>query len=103
MEVYFHKKCAQEVSEFPESVQKDLYEIIEKLKNGLWPSMPVARKLHTIGKGVFELRLRDKDGIYRVIYIILETRDVFLVHAFQKKSQKTPLKSLRLAKKRMED
>jgi phage-related protein len=55
----------------------------------------------SIGKGVHELRLKDRSGIYRVVYFIRKKSDIWLIHAFQKKSQQTPQENIELAKQRM--
>ena len=57
----------------------------------------------TIGKGVWEIRISDEAGQFRVIYIAKLKNAVFVLHCFQKKSQKTPLKDLDLASKRLRE
>ena len=57
----------------------------------------------TIGKGVWEIRISDEAGQFRVIYIAKLKDAVFVLHCFQKKSQKTPLKDLDLASKRLRE
>jgi len=42
-----------------------------------------------IGPGACEIRVRDSTGAYRVIYVAKFTDAVYVLHAFQKKSQKT--------------
>ena len=44
----------------------------------------------SIGKGVWEIRISDEAGQFRVIYIAKFKDAVFVLHCFQKKSQKTP-------------
>ncbi len=43
----------------------------------------------SIGHGVREIRVRDDDGAFRVIYVAKLQRAVYVLHCFQKKSQKT--------------
>ena len=63
--------------------------------------MPVDFKpMSTIGSGVMEIRLREEGGAYRVIYTAKIADAVYVLHAFQKKSQKTAPADLELAKKR---
>ena len=47
-----------------------------------------------------EIRLREEGGAYRVIYTAKIADAVYVLHAFQKKSQKTAPADLELAKKR---
>ena len=52
-----------------------------------WPiGMPLVRKLDA---GLWEIRVRMKDGIARVLFTI-EAKEAILLHGFIKKSQKTP-------------
>ena len=57
----------------------------------------------SIGKGVWEIRISDEAGQFRVIYIAKLKDEVFVLHCFQKKSQKTPLKDLARASKRLRE
>ena len=43
------------------------------------------------------------DGIARAIYVTASGRRVVILHAFQKKTQKTPKRAIETAKRRMED
>lgn len=53
-----------------------------------------------IGPGACEIRVRDSTGAYRVIYVAKFEDAVYVLHAFQKKSQKTARADLDLAKRR---
>ena len=55
---------------------------------------------HLEGK-LWELRIRTPEGIARAIYVAAPERRVIIVRIFVKKSQKTPLSDLQLAKQRM--
>jgi len=54
-----------------------------------------------LGRGVHELRFRDRSGQYRVIYLLKVRDAIYLVHAFKKKSQTTPKKHIDVAIKRI--
>jgi phage-related protein len=55
----------------------------------------VAKPFKGAGSGVFELALRHRGDAYRVVYAVRVGEDVWVVHAFQKKS-KTGVKMPRL-------
>lgn len=59
--------------------------------------MPFARHL---GDGLWELRVRDSAGIYRVVYFHWKGRTFGLLHGFSKKTQATPQRDLETAKTR---
>ena len=57
----------------------------------------------TVGAGVYELRASDSDGIARLMYIAKFAEAVYVLHVFQKKTQKTPQKDIDKAAKRLRD
>ena len=71
---------------------------LDQVQRGRQPSdfKPMA----TVGKGVEELRVWDDTGTYRVIYLARLKDAVYVLHAFQKKSRKTPKTDLELARLR---
>ena len=52
---------------------------------------------------IWELRLRGRSGEGRVLYVTTRGQRVVLLHAFVKKTEKTPRRSIELAKRRMRD
>lgn len=62
---------------------------------------PYVRKLE--GQDFWELRTRVGGDTYRIFYFAYSGRKFVLLHAFQKKSQKTPAKELDTAEARMKD
>jgi len=54
-----------------------------------------------IGVGVREIRIRDAAGAYRIIYIATLIDGIHVLHAFQKKTQKTPQRDLDVAIQRL--
>lgn len=53
--------------------------------------------------GVFELRLRGKEGIARVMYCTLIGKRIVMLHCFVKKTQKTPKRELDTALARLKE
>ncbi len=45
--------------------------------------------MKTIGKGVREIRVRTADGAYRAFYVVEDANNVYVLHAFEKTSNKT--------------
>jgi phage-related protein len=56
-----------------------------------------------IGHGVREIRIRDKDGAFRVIYVATFAEVVYVLHVFKKKTQTTSLHDIRLAASRFRE
>jgi phage-related protein len=64
----------------------------------------LATPMHGLGSGVFELRVRFRSNAYRVVYTLQSTAEVWVVHAFQKKSTqgiKTPQREIDLIRDRL--
>lgn len=57
----------------------------------------------SFGDGLCELRLKGSEGIGRVFFCTLVGRRIVMLHAFIKKSQKTPPKEIEIARKRMKE
>lgn len=57
----------------------------------------------TIGQGVQEIRIRDAAGAFRVIYIAKFADAIYVLHCFQKKTQRTAKTDLELAVRRYRD
>jgi len=54
-----------------------------------------------VGAGTYEIRYRDRaNGAFRVMYVAKFTDTVYVLHAFQKKTQKTAQYDIELAAKR---
>jgi phage-related protein len=63
-----------------------------------------AKPLHDLGSGVFEIVLHDRAGTFRVVYPVQLGDDLWVVHAFQKKSKKgkkTPQPEIDLIRERL--
>ena len=51
--------------------------------------------------GVREIRVRESSGAFRVIYVAHSEAAIYVLHAFQKKTQKTPQRDIELARERL--
>jgi len=90
-----------ELRAFPEGARQEAGFQLYRVQPGLDPAdwKPMA----TIGRGVREIRIRDEAGAYRVIYIATFTEAVYVLHAFQKKTQRTAKRDGDLAASRLRD
>ena len=57
----------------------------------------------TIGSGVREIRIREPEGAFRVIYVAKFETALFVLHCFQKKTQATSRKDIDLATQRFKE
>ena len=58
------------------------------------------KSMPSVGTGAYEMRVRDASGAFRVIYVAKFADAVYVLHAFQKKTQKTRKEDIELAAKR---
>ena len=98
---YFHSKVAAEIESWPVDILADYARIVELLmEHGPNLRHPYSR---AFGDGLFELRPRGKSGIGRAFYCFCMGRRIVILHAFVKKSRRTPDRELTLARKRMKE
>ena len=57
----------------------------------------------SLNDGLFELRLKSKEGISRVFYCTKVGKNIVMLHSFVKKSQKIPKKEIDVARKRLKE
>ena len=95
------RQCERESSKFPLEVRHDFLNALALIRNGQTLSMPLSRPMPSIGRNVHELRFRCRDGIFRYFYFVKSGDKVYVLYAFQKKTQKTPKKVIDIVKKRL--
>jgi len=64
----------------------------------------IVKPMHGLGSGVFEIALAFRGDAFRVVYAVQFGEDIWVVHAFQKKSTqgiKTPQREIELIKDRL--
>jgi phage-related protein len=86
------------VREFPKSARRAAGYQLDRVQRGLEPDD--WRSMQAIGPGVRELRIRDRSGAFRVIYLATLADRIVVLHAFQKKTQRTAKRDIELAAKR---
>lgn len=87
----------QAVREFPPLARQRTGRQLAKVQDGLepesWKPMP------SIGLGVNEIRVREGRA-FRLIYVAKFPEAIYVLHAFEKKAQRTPKPDIELARKR---
>ena len=83
------------IREFPDVARREAGYQIGRVQVGMEPSD--WKPLKAVGPGVREIRIRDETGAYRIVYVANLEDAVYVLHAFQKKTQATPKRDLDLA------
>jgi phage-related protein len=84
--------------DFPEDAKQDAGYQLDKVQRGEQPDD--FKPMLSIGKGVEEIRIWDDSGTDRVIYTARLADAVYVLHAFQKKTQATSKRDIDTAKER---
>jgi len=98
---YYSDALQQEIMKLPVGMQARYIHLTERMITyGANLGMPHTRAM---SNGLFELRIKSKEGIGRVLYCTLVGRRIVMLHAFVKKSQKTPNNDMKIAISRMKE
>lgn len=93
--LYFSEAVQQEIMNLPAGIQARYLHLTQRMQTfGPNLGMPHTRGL---GGGLFELRMKSKEGLGRVFFCTLAGRRIVMLHTFLKKSAKTPAKELEAA------
>ena len=84
---------------FPKLVREKLGGDLRRLQLGKVPLD--SKPMKTVGPGVRELRARDRNNQYRVMYTVRSWIGIVVLHSFAKKSRVTPRSDIDLARGRL--
>lgn len=96
--VRFLGDALKSLRDFPEDAKQDAGYQLDKVQRGEQPDD--FKPMPSIGKGVEEIRIWDDSGTHRVIYTARLADAVYVLHAFQKKTQATSKRDIDTAKER---
>ncbi|HXO68367.1 MAG TPA: type II toxin-antitoxin system RelE/ParE family toxin [Bradyrhizobium sp.] len=86
---------------FPEAARREAGYQLDQVQHGSDPDH--WKPMDTIGRGVREIRIRDAAGAFRALYVAKFDDALYVLHCFQKKTQKTSKADLNLAAQRYRD
>ena len=84
--------------DFPDDAKQDAGYQLHRLQIGKQPMD--WKPMQGIGSGVQEIRIQEAEGAFRVIYVAKFEEAIYVLHAFQKKTQKTAQHDIDLAHER---
>lgn len=99
--VEFRGGSLDDLRAFPLTARREAGYQFDQVQNGREPDD--WRPMSAVGQGVKEIRIRDVDGAFRIIYVAKLAHAVYVLHRFQKKTRKTGKADLDLASKRYRD
>ena len=96
--VQFLGDSLKRLREFPADARQDAGRQLDRVQRGKQPDD--FKPMSSIGKGIQEIRVWDDAGTFRVIYTARLADAVYVLHAFQKKTQATSRRDIDIAKAR---
>lgn len=96
------KAALKEFETFPEEARRICLAALTIAAEG--GKADIAKPMHGLGSGVFEIALPMRGDAFRVVYAVQIAEEIWVVHAFQKKStqgSKTPQREIELIKERL--
>jgi phage-related protein len=96
--LHFMGSSHSDLKAFPEEARRDAGFNLDFVQRGFEPEN--WKPIKTVGAGVKEIRVQDARGAYRVIYLATRPEAVYVLHCFQKKTEKTSQRDIDLAQQR---
>lgn len=98
-QIEFIGDSLEQIRFFPADARRDAGYQLRRVQKNMDPSD--WKPMRSIGKGVREIRIREDNGAFRVIYLAKPGETIYVLHAFQKKTRKAAKKDIDLARKRL--
>jgi phage-related protein len=96
------KAALKDFLAFPKEAQDRAVTALTYVAEGATPD--IAKPLTGLGSGIWELAIKSRGDAYRVVYALQLGEDIWVIHAFQKKSKRgiaTPKHEIDLVRERI--
>lgn len=88
----------QDLRNFPTVARQRAGYQLELIQVGEEPSD--WKSMESVGPGTREIRIKGRDGAFRVFYVVSRPEAIYVLHAFRKTTEKTEKRDIDLAKAR---
>lgn len=88
----------EDLRAFPPTARREAGHQLDQVQHGREPDD--WKPMNTVGQGVKEIRIRDEAGAFRVLYAAKFADAIYVLHCFQKKTEKASKADVELAAKR---
>lgn len=99
--IVFLGSSLDDLRAFPLAARREAGFQLDQVQHGGEPND--WKPMSSIGPGVREIRVRDAAGAFRVLYLAKLADAVYVLHCFQKKTEKTAKADVDLATRRYRD
>lgn len=101
-EIIYFEQAINNINKFPKRVRMRIAAMMDMLRDGLELPPKDFKPMPSVGKGIHELRIRV--GMqYRVFYVTKFKQAIYVLHAFNKKTQKTKQHDIELGRNRYKE
>lgn len=97
-DVVFVGSALKDLKAFPVDARRAVGFQLDLLQHGDEPFD--WRPMKTVGRGVNEIRITEESGAFRVFYVVNRPEAIYVLHAFQKTTQKIETRDIELARAR---
>jgi len=85
--IYWIGTSYKDLLAFPSNAMQEAGYQLHRIQNSLDPED--WKPFQSIGSGVKEIRISEDKNIYRIMYVAKFANKIYVLHSFQKKTQKT--------------
>lgn len=96
--IYWVGTSYKDLLKFPSDAKQDAGYQLHRIQNGFDPED--WKPFQTIGAGVKEIRIYDDGKAFRTMYVTKFAGKIYVLHSFQKKTQKTSSQDIQIARNR---
>ena len=96
------KGTLKDFGKFPAGVKDEATDALTQIAEGGTPD--IAKPLTGLGSSVWELAIKERGDAFRIVYALQLDEDIWVVHAYQKKSKSgiaTPKQQIELVRERI--
>jgi phage-related protein len=98
---YYNESARQAIDAWPVGSRAIYARITERMKVfGPNLGMPYTRAM---GEGLFEIRAKGREGVGRAFFCTIVGQEIMVLHAFIKKTARTPRRELEIARRRLRE
>jgi phage-related protein len=99
--VQFQPEAVRFIKAQSVELKKQIGEVLRDVQKGMLPGMPINKPMPSVAPGVYEIRVSDRSKTVRVFYVTKIRDFIWVFHAFEKRTQKTPRREIELGRKRI--
>lgn len=98
---YYNEKVEDDILQWPAKILAKFLRIIDLMEtDGPDLGMPFTKPMRD---GLFEIRAKAQEGIGRAFFCTVQHSEITVLHGFIKKTEKTPKKEIKIARKRLQE